>query len=152
MTDEEFMRAAFEEAQLADAAGEYPVGAVVIQVGEIAGRGHNAQARLCDPTAHAEIVAIRAGCNQLKQRKLSGCLLYTTLEPCPMCDGAIVEADLEKVIFGGSLFAWIRDVKFGQPQAEVEGPVDEAGRALCEKRLREKGRDEVFEYELGVER
>ena len=147
-TGTDFMREALAGARLAYDAGEYPVGAVVVRDGKVVGRGHNAQALLCDPTAHAEVIAIRDACRATNARKLTGATLYTTLEPCPMCRAAIVEADIARVVFGAALFPWIRDVKFGTPGADYVGPVDEAARALFEQRLREKGRDEVFDYEV----
>ena len=147
MSEGHFMDEAFAEALRAGEAGEYPVGAVVVRDQEIVGRGHNAQTRLCDPTAHAEVLAIRAACEALGERKLPGCALYTTLEPCPMCRGAVIEAEIARVVFGGRLFSWIRDVKFGSEPFELLGPVDERGRALFEERLRQKGRHEVLEHE-----
>ncbi len=146
MTDDDFMCEAYAEALIAYDAGEYPVGAVIVRDQAIISRGHNTQALLCDPTAHAEVLAIRAACKQLNQRKLPQCILYTTLAPCPMCEGAVVEAEIRKVVFGGNLFSWIRDVKFGRPGIEFVGPIDERGRALFEKRLREKGRYEVLHH------
>ncbi len=142
-----FMREALALAERAEDAGEWPVGAVVVCDGEVIGRGHNAQTLDHDPTAHAEVVAIRDACSRRRQRKLSGCVLYTTLEPCPMCEGAIVEADLARVVFGGELFAWIRDVKFAPAAIDRQGPIETEGRAIFERRLRRKGRDEVFAYE-----
>jgi len=147
MTDQDFMNEALAEATLAYDAGEYPVGAIVVRDQEIIARGHNAQTTSCDPTAHAEVVAIRSACRMLGQRKLTDCILYTTLAPCPMCEGAIIEADLDKVVFGGSLHGWIRDIKFDRTAIDLVGPIDERGRTLFEKRLQEKGRDEVFRYE-----
>ena len=151
MTDREFMRQAYAEALLAYDAGEYPVGAVVVRSQEVVGRAHNDQSRLRDPTAHAEVLAIRSACGRLDQRKLPGCTLYTTIAPCPMCEGAIVEADIRRVVFGGRLFSWIRDVKFGRADFELVGPIDERGRALFEKRLREKGRYEVLNHRSASE-
>ena len=142
------------QALLAYEGGEYPVGAVVVRDGQIVGRGHNAQTERRDPTAHAEVVAIRAACEALGERKLTGCVLYTTLEPCPMCEGAIepcpmcegaiVEADIERLVFGGPIPAYVRDVKFGAASFVREGPIDARGRELFDKRLREKGRHEVL--------
>lgn len=147
MTDHDFIREALTEARVAYDAGEYPVGALVVRGQEIISRGHNAQALLCDPTAHAEVLAIRAACKQLNQRKLPDCTLYTTLAPCPMCEGAAIEAEIRRVVFGGSLFSWIREVKFGRNAIDLVGPIDEECRALFEKRLREKGRYEVLNRE-----
>ncbi|MEN8935122.1 MAG: nucleoside deaminase, partial [Planktotalea arctica] len=97
-----FMKDALEQARLAGEAGEVPVGAVVVRGGEIIGRGRNATRSGCDPSAHAEIVAIRAACAALGQDRLSGCDLYVTLEPCAMCAGAIAHARIARLYFGAA--------------------------------------------------
>ena len=97
-----FMEAALAEARAAAEAGEVPVGAVVVQDGVIIGRGRNATRAGCDPSAHAEIMAIRAACAALGQDRLSGCDLYVTLEPCAMCAGAIAHARIARLYFGAS--------------------------------------------------
>ncbi|NLO66454.1 MAG: nucleoside deaminase [Firmicutes bacterium] len=94
------MQEAIAEAKLALAAGEVPVGAVVVLDGEIVGRGHNRREQLQDPTAHAEIMAIRAAAERLKRWRLTGASIYVTLEPCPMCAGAIVNSRLDTLVFG----------------------------------------------------
>ncbi len=95
-----FMEAALAEARASEAAGEVPVGAVVVRDGKIIGRGRNATRKGCDPTAHAEIVAIRDACAALGQDRLSGCDLYVTLEPCAMCAGAIAHARIARLYYG----------------------------------------------------
>jgi tRNA(adenine34) deaminase len=100
MTDESFMRAAIAEAEAAAALGEVPVGAVVVVGGEIVGRGGNRRERASDPTAHAEMVAIREAALAVGGWRLVGATLYVTQEPCPMCAGAIVNARVERVVFG----------------------------------------------------
>jgi tRNA(adenine34) deaminase len=102
MNDETLMAAALTEARLAFSEGELPVGAVVARGGEIVARGRNRRERAGDPTAHAEIEAIRAAAQALGGWRLSGCTLYVTLEPCAMCAGAIVAARLERVVFGAA--------------------------------------------------
>lgn len=97
-----FMDAALREAQLAAAQGEVPVGAVVVQGGQIIGRGRNATRAGCDPTAHAEIMAIRQACAALGQDRLPGCDLYVTLEPCAMCAGAIAHARIARLYYGAA--------------------------------------------------
>ncbi len=98
--DVRFMREALKEARRAAAKGEVPVGAVVVCDGQIIGRGHNLRERLGDPTAHAEMLAIReAACRQGGWR-LSGCTLYVTMEPCPMCAGAAILARLQRLVYG----------------------------------------------------
>lgn len=100
MTHEAFMRAALAEAQLARAAGELPVGCVVVRADEIIARAHNERERSGDPTAHAEILALRRAARALGGWRLDGCTLYVTLEPCPMCAGAIVQARVSRLVFG----------------------------------------------------
>ncbi|WP_229502935.1 tRNA adenosine(34) deaminase TadA [Pseudoduganella guangdongensis] len=96
------MRAALDEARRAWAEGEVPVGAVVVKDGQIIGRGYNQPIGRHDPTAHAEIVAMRAAAEALGNYRLPGCELYVTLEPCLMCSGAMMHARLSKVIFGAT--------------------------------------------------
>ena len=96
------MQAALEQARLAVEAGEVPVGAVVVRDGRIIARAHNAPRTLHDPTAHAEILAIRRAAEALGQERLEGCELWVTLEPCAMCAGAIAHARLEKLYYAAS--------------------------------------------------
>ena len=100
--DEAFMRAALELAERAAAAGEVPVGAVVVRDGEIVGRGYNHPISAHDPTSHAEIVALRNAAERLGNYRLGGCELYVTLEPCVMCAGAILHARIARVIYGAA--------------------------------------------------
>ncbi len=100
-TDHEaFMRAALQQARLAAHAGEVPVGAVVVVAGEVAGAGFNQPIGSHDPTAHAEIVAIRAAAARVGNYRLTGATLYVTVEPCLMCVGAMVHARIGTVVFG----------------------------------------------------
>ncbi len=105
--DERFMRLAIEQARLARAAGEVPVGAVVVRAGEVVGAGWNRPISTHDPTAHAEVVALRAAARRLGNYRLPGCSLYVTLEPCTLCTGAIFHARIARVVFGA------RDPKTG---------------------------------------
>lgn len=100
MSDARFMGLALEQARLAGAAGEVPVGAVVVRNGEVVGTGRNAPVGSADPTAHAEIVALRDAAQTLGSYRLEGCDLYVTLEPCAMCSGAILHARLRRVVYG----------------------------------------------------
>jgi tRNA(adenine34) deaminase len=100
--DESFMRAALELAERAAAAGEVPVGAVVVREGEIVGRGYNHPVSAHDPTAHAEIAALRDAAQHVGNYRLGGCDLYVTLEPCAMCAGAILHARIARVIYGAA--------------------------------------------------
>ena len=99
MTDAEALMLAMEEARAAAAAGEVPVGAVVVENGLVVGRGQNRVLRDLDPTAHAEIVALREAARTLGNYRLSGCELFVTLEPCAMCAGAIIHARISRLIF-----------------------------------------------------
>ncbi|MDP1688047.1 tRNA adenosine(34) deaminase TadA [Hydrogenophaga sp.] len=101
-TDEDFMRQALAQAQAAAADGEVPVGAVVVKDGRVVATGRNAPIEGHDPTAHAEIVALRAAAQTLGNYRLEGCTLYVTLEPCAMCSGAMLHARLSRVVFGAS--------------------------------------------------
>jgi tRNA(adenine34) deaminase len=100
MTDELFMREAMREADRAAARGEVPVGAVAVLAGRIIGRGHNLRETARDPSAHAELIAMRAAAAYTSSWRLVGVHLYVTLEPCPMCAGAIVNARVARVIYG----------------------------------------------------
>lgn len=100
MKHEDAMRVAIREANEALAHGDIPVGAVVVCDGEIIACAHNQREELCDPTAHAEVLAMRRAAMKLGRRRLHGCRLYVTLEPCPMCAGAIVMSEPDEVVFG----------------------------------------------------
>ena len=93
------MRAALDQARAAAAAGEVPVGAVVVNDGAVIAAAHNAPRTLCDPTAHAEILAIRAAAQALGNERLDGCELWVTLEPCAMCAGAIAHARIARLYY-----------------------------------------------------
>jgi tRNA(adenine34) deaminase len=95
-----FMRAALEEARAAATAGEVPIGAVLVHQGEIVARGSNRTIRDCDPTAHAEIVALRAAAKHFANYRLAGVTLYVTLEPCIMCAGAMIQARVARLVYG----------------------------------------------------
>lgn len=97
-----FMRQALREAERAWARDEVPVGAVVVKDGRLVARAHNAPVHLKDPTAHAEILALRRAARKLGNYRLTGCTLYVTIEPCAMCAGAIAQARLRQVVFGAS--------------------------------------------------
>ena len=100
--DERMMRLALEEARAAGAAGDVPVGAVVVRGDELVGRAGNARERLGDPTAHAEILALRRASEALGTWHLEGCAMVVTLEPCAMCAGAIVLARIDRLVYGAS--------------------------------------------------
>ena len=100
--DEAFMRRALRLAQRAQEEGEVPVGALVVVEGEVVGEGWNRPIGSHDPTAHAEIVALRDAASNLNNYRLPGATLYVTLEPCPMCAGAIIHARIAEVVFGAT--------------------------------------------------
>jgi tRNA(adenine34) deaminase len=139
--DERFMRRALELARSAEVEGEVPVGALVVVDGAIVGEGWNRPIGSCDPTAHAEIVALRAAGRQLENYRLPGSTLYVTLEPCPMCAAAIVHARVARVVYGapdpragaaGSVFDLLpSDARFNHRTA-CEGGVlaEESGEML----------------------
>ena len=140
--DAAFMELALAEARRASAAGEVPVGAVVVLDGRVIGSGHNEPIGANDPTAHAEIVALRAAARQTKNYRLPGAALYATVEPCPMCCGAALQARVARVVYGAadpkagaarSLYRLLEDVRLNH-QIAVSGGVKSAECAalLCE--------------------
>lgn len=100
--DEKFMRLALQEARMAAEENEVPIGAVIVVNGKIVGRGHNLTERLNDVTAHAEMQAITAGADTLGGKYLPQCTLYVTVEPCPMCAGALGWAQIGRIVYGAS--------------------------------------------------
>lgn len=97
MEQNNFMAEALQEARRAQALGEIPVGCVIVKDGVIIGRGHNQKESRKDPSAHAEVLAIQAACRHLDNWRLTGCVLYVTLEPCPMCASLIAQSRLREV-------------------------------------------------------
>jgi tRNA(adenine34) deaminase len=138
--DERLMRLALEDARTAAEVGDVPVGAVVARGDEVLGRAGNAREREQDPTAHAEILALRQAATALGSWHLEGCAIYVTLEPCAMCAGALVLARLDRLVFGasdpkagfaGSLGDLVRDPRLNHA-LDVEGGVleEECGEVL----------------------
>jgi tRNA(adenine34) deaminase len=107
LDDENYMREALALAREAEAAGEVPVGAVVVASGQIVGRGRNSPLARLDPTAHAEMLALREAATATQNYRLDDAAMYVTLEPCVMCAGALVAARIRRVVFGA------RDLRFG---------------------------------------
>ncbi|MFA5891810.1 MAG: tRNA adenosine(34) deaminase TadA [Actinomycetota bacterium] len=140
--DESFMRQALEEARAATAFGDVPIGCVVVRGGEVIARARNERERDRDPTAHAEILALRAAAEAVGEWRLTGCTLYVTLEPCAMCAGALVLARVERLVFGaedpkagavGSLFDIPRDPRLNHNVAVTRGVLaEECGAVLRE--------------------
>lgn len=140
MTDEGLMREALELARQAAAAGEVPVGAVVVRDGAVIGRGYNQPVSSSDPSAHAEIVALRDAAARGGNYRLTGCELFVTLEPCAMCAGAIMHARISRVIYGaadpktgacGSVVDLFADTRLNHHTMVVGGMLDaECGASL----------------------
>lgn len=141
--DVQAMRDALREAAVAGAAGDVPVGAVVLSsAGEVIGRGHNAREASGDPTAHAEVVALREAAVRRGEWRLAGCALVVTLEPCTMCAGALVLARVDRLVYGaadpkagavGSLWDVVRDRRLNHRPQVVGGVLaEECGQVLTE--------------------
>ena len=140
--DELFMAEALLEAERAQAAGEVPVGAVVVSPeGEILGRGHNLVITTCDPTAHAEINALRQAARQVGNYRLPGVTVYVTIEPCPMCAGALVLARVSRLVFGagdpksgacGSLYQIVQDQRLNHRLEVVAGVLENRCREIIQ--------------------
>ena len=144
-----WMKVAFREAEKAFEQDEVPIGAVVVQNGQIIGRGYNQCESLIDPTAHAEIIAITSASNTIKDWRLKDCQLYVTKEPCPMCAGALINARINMVIFGmydekegccGSLYQLCRDNRF-KHQLTVKGGIMEDACTLMIQEFFKKKRE-----------
>lgn len=142
-----WMRQALREAERAAEAGEVPVGAVVVKDGVLIGRGRNAVERLRDPTAHAEMIAVSAACETLGSKHLEGATLYVTLEPCPMCAGALVLARLARLVFGAfdeklgaasTLYAIPQDPRLNHQLEVVSGVEAEASAELLRAFFRQR--------------
>jgi tRNA(adenine34) deaminase len=137
--DEGFMREALDDARRGAAAGEVPVGAVVVMDGVIVGRAHNAPIALADPTAHAEVLALRMAGEKRGNYRLAGATLYATVEPCPMCCGAALHARVARVVYGArdpkagaveSLYRLLDDVRMNHRVATTGGVLAEEAAAL----------------------
>ncbi|MFC4077199.1 tRNA adenosine(34) deaminase TadA [Salinithrix halophila] len=135
-----YMREAIREAKKAEAIGEVPIGAVIVRDGEIIGRGYNLRETEKDPTAHAEMVAIREAAQRLGEWRLAGCTLYVTLEPCPMCSGAILLSRIDCLVYGaydpkggcsGTLMNLLNDPRFNHQVTVMDGIMEaECGELL----------------------
>ena len=132
-SDEHFMQLALAEARAAETIGEVPIGAVLVQGGEIVGRGHNRREISNDPTAHAEMFAIRQASDRLKSWRLLETTLYVTLEPCPMCMGAIILARIPRIVYAcrdpragaaGSLYDLSSDERLNHRVEVIEGVLE----------------------------
>ena len=152
MTDAEWMRLALVEAEAAAAKGEVPVGCVVVKDGAVIGRGHNLRESDRDPTAHAEMIAIRAATRATGDHRLSGATAYVTLEPCAMCAGALVQARVDRVVYGATdpkagavhtLFSIGRDARLNHVFDVTPGVLGEESAAMLRaffEKLRAQGK------------
>lgn len=138
-THEYWMREAIAEARKAQAIREVPIGAVIVRDGAIVGRGHNLRETTLDPTAHAEMIAIRQASEALGAWRLLDCRLYVTLEPCPMCAGAIVQSRVPQVVYGtadpkagcaGTLMNLLQEERFNHRTDVIAGVLQEECAAL----------------------
>ncbi len=150
--EEYFMRLALAEAEMAWRKGEVPVGAVVVLEGEVIASAGNSPISLADPTAHAEILAIRSAARRMGNYRLTDCDLYVTLEPCLMCAGALVHARIRRLVFGaadpkggacGTLYDIPGDIRLNHRVEVVAGMLEEESssmlRAFFRARRRERG-------------
>jgi tRNA(adenine34) deaminase len=145
--DNEAMQAALAEARLAGEGGEVPIGAVVVREGSIVARGQNRVLRDVDPTAHAEIVALRAAAVAVGNYRLLGCTLYVTLEPCAMCAGAMIHARLDRLVFAaadpkagaaGSVLAVLNHPQLNHQMQMEQGILAEESAELLRSFFRER--------------
>ena len=154
MTDEEWMDEALTEAARAETAGEVPVGAVVVLHEAIIGRGHNRPIALSDPTAHAEILALREAARTLGNYRLPGTTLYVTVEPCLMCVGALLPARVQRLVFGchdpkagaaGSLYDVSNDPRLNHQLEVTTGVRADESRELLQRFFRSRRKRERTE-------
>jgi tRNA(adenine34) deaminase len=147
ISDLEAMQAALAEARLAAEAGEVPIGAVLVHDGEIIARGQNRVVRDNDPTAHAEIVALREAAKILGNYRLTACSIFATLEPCAMCAGAMIHARLDRLVFAaadpkagacGSVLAVLNHPQLNHKMAVEQGILADESAALLRSFFRER--------------
>ena len=136
-----WMREALKEAGKALREDEVPIGAVIVKNNTVIARGHNQVETLLDPTAHAEMIAITAACGKLEEKRLEGCVLYVTLEPCPMCAGAILQARLDTCVYAvadpkagacDSLYHLCEDPRLNHRTKIISGILEEPCRAILQ--------------------
>lgn len=148
MDDLYYMKKAFEEAKGAAARGECPVGAVLVKDDQIISRAGNRELELQDPTAHAEILCMRIAGPLLGGHVLADCTMYSTLWPCPMCQGAMLQARIARVVHGSMPFAWVEKVRFNKGNLLIDGPVlAESCRAIFIDWARKNNRLDILQEE-----
>jgi len=140
--DKQFMNTAVEEAKKAAFIGEVPVGAVIVCDGKVIAKAHNQRENLADPTAHAEILVIQQAAGKLSRWRLTGCTIYVTKEPCPMCAGAIYQARLDRLVYGvtdnkagaaGTIYNITDDERLNHQVEVVSGICQEECKQLIQK-------------------
>ena len=145
--DQHFMQFALEEASRATAVGEVPIAAILVRNNDVLAAAHNLRESLQDPTAHAEMIVIRKAAEQLRSWRLTDTTLYVTLEPCPMCAGAIVQSRIERLVFGawdpkagacGSLFDIPTDRRLNHRVEVVGGVLETESQTLLQEFFRPK--------------
>ena len=145
--DEQFMCMALEEAKRAGEEGEVPVGAVLVSGGQVIARGRNRPIAMSDPTAHAEVLALREAATRAGNYRLPGCTLYVTIEPCAMCAGALLQARVGRLVFGAedpkagavrSLYTLLEDERLNHRVKVTAGVLPEECREALHRFFREK--------------
>ncbi|MBF7084179.1 nucleoside deaminase [Desulfallas sp. Bu1-1] len=140
------MREALVEAEKAYVLGEVPIGAIVVLGGEIIGRGHNLRETLADSTAHAEILAMREAARHIGDWRLDGATVYSTIEPCPMCAGAMIQFRVQTLVYGApdpkagavdSIMDVLREPRFNHQVAVVSGILEDECREIIQRFFRE---------------
>ena len=157
--DERFMKAAIEQARIAEDNGDVPIGAVIVHENKIIGRAYNQREQLQDPTAHAEIIALTQAAAALENWHLNGCTMYVTLEPCPMCAGALVLSRMDRLVYGcddpkagacKSLYNIVQDERLNHRLEVTSGVLaDECSQQLQEffaKRREKNKNDKVSDF------
>lgn len=156
--DERWMGLALEEARAAAAVGEIPVGAVIVRDETVIGRGHNRRELDNDPTAHAEMIAIRQASVRTGAWRLTGATMYVTIEPCPMCAGALVLARIDRLVYGaadpktgatGTLYNIVQDPRLNHRMDVVAGVLEDECRDVMQRFFRERRRRRPTERPVG---
>ena len=145
--DEQYMQMAIEQARIAEENGDVPIGAVIVHEGRIIGKAYNQREQLADPTAHAEIIALTQAAAFLESWRLHGCTIYVTLEPCPMCAGALVLARMDRLVYGcddpktgavKSLYNIVTDERLNHRLAVTSGVLTEECSGLLQQFFRRR--------------
>jgi tRNA(adenine34) deaminase len=148
--DERYMRVAIEAAKIAEENGDIPIGAVIVYQNQIIGRAYNQREQLKDPTAHAEIIALTQAAAFMENWHLNGCTMYVTLEPCPMCAGALVLARIDKLVYGcddpktgavKSLYNIVQDERLNHRLEVFSGVLEKECRELLQNFFQQRRSD-----------